>query len=126
MVDNSYLSYEYGGTNTPANAFIIETRYVDATGGGEGVVGLRDAEFNFVYVDFVKPVAPPGTIPPVLSISKASGNNVVISWDNGPGFVLQKNGSLTSPGAWADLGTANPSAPIAIGSTPLFFRVRSP
>src|SRR5439155_21696151 len=61
VVDNSYLSYEYGGTNSPSNAFIIESRYVDATGGGEGVVALRDAEFNFVWVDFQNPLAPAGT-----------------------------------------------------------------
>jgi hypothetical protein len=28
--------------------------------------------------------------------------------------------------SWTDIGTANPSAPIAIGATPMFFRVRSP
>ena len=126
VVDNSYLSYEYSGTNTPANAFIIETRYVDASGGGEGVVKLRDAEFNFVYVDFLNPVAPAGTVPPVLGITHSSGNNVVVSWSNGPGFVLQKNGSLANPNGWTDVGTANPSAPIAMGGTPLYFRVRSP
>jgi hypothetical protein len=126
VVDNSYLSYEYGGTNTPANAFIIETRYVDDSGGGEGVVRLRDAEFNFVYVDFVNPVAPPGTVPPVLTISRSDATHVVVSWSNGPGFVLQKTSTLTNPASWTDVGTANPSAPILVGSTPVFFKVRSP
>ena len=55
VVDNSFMSYEFGGTNTPANAFIIESRYVNASGGGEGVVTLRDADFNFVWVDFTAP-----------------------------------------------------------------------
>lgn len=125
VVDTSVLSYEYGGTNSPANAFIIESRYVDMTGGGEGAVTLRDAEFNFVYVDFLNPLAPPGTLPPTLNIGK-SGNNVIVSWTNGAGFVLQKTSSLTPTPTWTDVGTANPSAPIAITSSNLFFRVQSP
>jgi len=124
VVDTSVLSYEYGGTNTPANAFIIESRYVNASGGGEGVVQLRDADFNFVYVDFLNPLAPPGTTPPVLTINR-SGPNVIVSWSNGPGFILQKSSSL-APTSWTDVGTANPSAPIPISSGPLFFRVKSP
>jgi len=123
IVGNNFLSYEYGGTNTPANAFIIESRYVDASGGGEGVVKLRDGNFNFMFVDFNNPVAPAGTTPPVLRIAK-SGANVVVSWSNGPGFTLQKTSSLASPVSWTDVGTANPSAPIATAGTPLFFRVR--
>ncbi len=125
VVDTSVLSYEYGGTNSPPNAFIIESRYVDASGGGEGVVTLRDADFNFVYVDFQNPLAPPGTVPPVLSISR-SGNNVIVSWSNGPGFVLQKTSSLGLNAVWTNVGTSNPSAPIPIGGGPLFFRASSP
>jgi hypothetical protein len=124
VVDTGVLSYEYGGTNTPANAFIIESRFVNASGGGEGVVQLRDADFNFVYVDFLNPLAPPGTTPPVLSINR-SGANVIVSWSNGPGFILQKSSSL-APTSWTDVGTANPSAPIPVSSGPLFFRVKSP
>jgi hypothetical protein len=125
VVDTGGLSYEYGGTNTPANAFIIESRYVDGSGGGEGVVELRDAEFNFVFVDFQNPVAPPGTVPPVLTLTRG-GSSVVVSWSNGPGFVLQKSSVLGAHPVWVDVGTANPSAPIPINSGPLFFRVRSP
>lgn len=125
VVDTSFLSYEYGGTNTPANAFIIESRYVDASVGGEGVVKLRDAEFSFVYVDYRNPLAPPGTLPPVLTITRSAGN-VVVSWSNGPGFVLQKATSLTGTGNWTDVGPANPSAPVPIAGNSLFFRVRSP
>jgi hypothetical protein len=124
VVDTSVLAYEYGGTNTPANAFIVESRYVDVSG-GEGVVALRDAEFNFVYVDFQNPLAPPGTVPPVLSIAR-SGNNVVVAWSNGPGFILQETSSLGPDPVWIDVGTSNPSAPIPIGGTALFFQVRSP
>ena len=124
VVDTSFLSYEYGGTNTPANAFIIESRYVDMTGGGEGVVTLRDAEFNFAWVDFTNPLAPPGTVPPVLTITR-SGSNVIVSWTNGPGFKLQKTSTLTSNPTWTDVGTQNPSAPIPISGAQ-FFRVTSP
>jgi len=122
VVDTSFLSYEYGGTNTPATSFIIESRYVNPTG-GEGTVTLRDADFNFVWVDFLNPLAPPGTVPPVLTITR-SGNNVIVSWTNGPGFILEKSGSLSGP--WTTVGTQNPSAPIAIGSVPQFFRAKSP
>jgi hypothetical protein len=125
VVDNSFLSYEYGGTNTPSNAFIVQTRYVNMSGGGEGVVELRDAQFNFVYVDFLNPLAPPGTLPPVLQLTSAGGN-ATISWSNGPGFVLQKTGSLSKPITWTDVGTNNPTVlPIAAGG-PQFYRVRHP
>ena len=57
LVDTSFLSYEYGGTNTPANAFIIESRTIDpAANGGVGAAVLRDAEFNFMFVDFQNPL----------------------------------------------------------------------
>jgi hypothetical protein len=126
VVDNSYLSYEYGGSNSPAGAFVIEARYVDESGGGEGVVTLRDAEFEFVYVDFANPVAPPGTVPPVLTITRTDATHVTVSWSNGSGFILQKTSSLKSPVSWTDVGPGNPSAPIATSTSPLFFRVRSP
>jgi len=121
VVDNSYMSYEYGGTNT----FIVESRYVDASGGGEGVVKLRDAAFNFVYVDFINAIAPPGTIPPVLTLHK-TGNTATVSWTNGAGFILQKTSTPNISGSWVNVGTANPSASIALTGTPQFFRVRSP
>jgi len=122
VVDTSFLSYEYGGTNTPASSFIIESRFVNPTG-GEGTVTLRDADFNFIWVDFQNPLAPPGTVPPVLTITK-SGSNVIVSWTNGPGFILEKSSSLS--GGWTTVGTQNPSAPIAIGALPQYFRAKSP
>jgi hypothetical protein len=120
VADTSFLSYEYGGTNTPANAFIVESRYINPAGPS---APLRDAEFSFVYIDFQNPLAPPGTVPPVLTITK-SGSNVIVSWTNGPGFILEKSSSLT--GGWTTVGTANPSAPIAIGGVPQYFRAKSP
>ncbi len=123
VVDTSYLCYEYGGTNTPNNAFIITSHDVNDSGGGEGVVGVRDAEFYFVYVDFTTPLAPAGTTPPVLSATRPDSQHIVISWSNGAGFTLQQTSSLAGTPTWTDIGTANPSAPIAIGSGPAFFRV---
>jgi hypothetical protein len=123
-VDNSFMSYEYGGTNTPANAFIIEARYVDPTGGGEGTVTLRDADFNFVWVDFQNPLTPPVTAQPVLSI-RQSGSNVIVSWTNGPGFILQTTSTLSAHPTWSNLSTQNPQTiPITPGAQ--FFRVISP
>jgi hypothetical protein len=124
VVDNSYLSYEYGGTNTPANAFIIETRYVDASGGGEGVVKLRNAEFNFVWVDFQNPLTPSSTLLPVLTITRTDATHVTVSWSNGPGFILQETSALGPNAVWSSLGTQNPHT-LPIGSTPQFFRVAS-
>jgi hypothetical protein len=126
VVDNGYLSYEYGGTNTPANAFIIETRYVDGSGGGEGVVGLRDTEFYFVWVDFQTPLAPAGTVSPVLSITRSDASHVTVSWSNGPGFILQQTSALSpQPASWTNMGTSNPHT-LSIGTGPQFFRVISP
>jgi len=122
VADTSFLSYEYGGTNTPANAFIVESRYIDASG---PAAVLRDAEFSFAYVDFQNPVAPAGTVPPVLSISQ-SGANVNISWSNGPGFILQQTTALSATPVWTNLGTQNPQTiPIATAGNQ-FFRVVSP
>jgi len=121
VADTSFLSYEYGGTNTPSTAFIVESRYIAAG----PATALRDAEFSFVYLDFQNPIAPPGTVQPVVSIAR-NGGNVVVSWSNGPGFILEQTGSLAGTPVWSTVGTANPSAPIAIGSGPTFFRVKSP
>ena len=95
------------------------------TGGGEGVVRLRDAEFNFVYVDFQNPLAPPGTIPPVLQIVKGTGN-ATVSWSNGPGFILQETGSLNHPTTWTDVGTNNPTVIPLTPGTSQYYRVRHP
>lgn len=119
VVDTSVLSYEYGGTNTPANAFIIESRYVDAN----DVATLRDADFNFVFVDFLNPLAPPGSNPPVLTIAR-SGGNVVLSWTNGTGYILQQTTALTANPVWTDIGPTNPSAPIPAGTGAMYFRLR--
>jgi len=121
VVDNSFLSYEYGGTNAPAAAFIVESRYVDASGGGEGVVKLRDAEFNFVYVDFLNPLTPPGTSPPVLTITR-NGDSASVSWTNGSGYKLQATTALGPNAEWADLGSQNPQT-VPLTGTARFFRV---
>jgi hypothetical protein len=123
VVDNSFLSYEYGGTNSPSDAFIITSVYIDTSSGGEGIVTNRDADFNFAWVDFANPMAPPGTTSPVLTIAH-TGANVTISWTNGPGFILQTTSSL-SPPSWSNLGTQNPQT-VAITPQNQFFRVVSP
>jgi hypothetical protein len=126
VVDTSLLSYEYGGTNTPANSFIIESRYLNPGAGpsGEDIASLRDADFNFAWVDFQTPLAPAGTAQPVLSITH-SGSNVAVSWSNGPGFILQSTSSLSGTPVWTSLGTANPHT-LSIGTSNQFFRLVSP
>ncbi|MGA2747369.1 MAG: hypothetical protein ABSG59_01225 [Verrucomicrobiota bacterium] len=51
-----------------------------------------------------------------------SGNNVIISWSNGPGFNLQTTGSLSGKPTWTTLGTQNPQT-VAITAQNQFFRV---
>jgi len=118
VVDNSFLSYEYGGTNVPNNVFMINAVAISPD---DSSVVFADADFNFVWVDFTNPLAPPGTTPPVLSITR-NGVIVVISWSNGPGFTLQSATSLTGTPQWSSLGTQNPRT-IAIGGQEQFFRV---
>jgi hypothetical protein len=127
VVDNSFLSYEYGGTNVPADAFIISSVYIDASSGGEGVVTFRDADFNFVWVDFANPLAPPSTSLPVVSVASFTSTNLTISWSNGPGFILQSTPSLSSP-TWTAVstGTNNPAVVPILPTGSQFFRVVSP
>ena len=122
VVDTSFMSYEYGGTNVPANAFIIEARTIDpAANGGQGAAVLRDADFNFVWVDFQTPLEPPGFTHPVLSIRR-SGNSVNISWTNGDGFTLQQTSDLSGTPVWTDLSAQNPQT-ITISPATKFFRL---
>lgn len=126
VVDNSFLSYEYGGTNSTPDAFIISSVFINATNGqGEGVVNFRDADFNFVWVDFTNPLAPPSTTStqPAVSIAQ-TGTNVIISWTNGPGFILQSTSSLLNP-TWTPVatGTNNPATVPILPAQNQFFRV---
>jgi len=124
VVDNSFMSYEYGGTNIPNNAFIISSVYINAASSSdEGVVTFRDADFNFVWVDYAIPLRPPSSVvPPVLSIAR-SGTNVIVNWSDGPGFYLQSATSLILSN-WTSLGTQNPQTiPIKMAQDQ-FFRVR--
>ena len=61
---------------------------------------------------------------PLLAITR-SGDSVIVSWTNGPGFILEQTGNLSGATAWADLGPQNPQTN-AISSTNVFFRLRSP
>lgn len=120
VVDNSFLSYEYGGTNVPNNAFIIDSVTINTSGGN--TVVPADADFNFVWVDFTNPLSlSAGVVRPVLNIVK-SGNNVIVSWTNGTGFMLQSTTSLTGTPQWTNLGTQNPQT-IAITGKSEFFRL---
>lgn len=122
VVDTSFMSYEYGGTNNPNNAFIISSVYIATNSAGDFVTN-RDADFNFVWVDFANPLSPPSaTAQPVLSVSHTS-TNLTISWTGGAGSYLQTTSSLSQP-TWTSLGTQNPQT-IPITGTSQFFRVSS-
>jgi hypothetical protein len=125
VVDDSFLSYEYGGTNVPNNVFMIDSVFID-TSSGSPVVTFRDADFNFVWVDFTNPLAPPITIPPppMLTVASYTSTNLTISWSNGPGFILQSTSSLSNP-AWTAVatGTNNPAVVPILPTGSQFFRV---
>ena len=126
VVDNSYLSYEYGGTNTPANAFIIETRYVDASGGGggEGVVALRDAEFNFVFVDFLNPLTPTAVVVPAFNPPVLSNGQLTISW-TGTGTLLQSDSLAKPMSQWTSVTSTSPYVVTpAAGAPRTFYRLQ--
>ena len=55
VVDTSVLAYEFAPASGPTNAWVVEARSLNAT--------LRDAEFNVVFVDFKKPLAPKSDAP---------------------------------------------------------------
>jgi hypothetical protein len=108
------MSYEYVGTNT----FLIEARYINS---GADSAELRDANFNFAWIDFANPLTPTVTAQPLLSIIRQD-DPAQISWVNGIGYTLQKTSELGSNAVWSDLGTANPQS-VAITSNRQFFRL---
>ncbi len=118
LVDTSVLSYQY---DAGSSAFIVESRYVDASGGGEGAVKLRDAEFNVVFVDFLNPPSPtPAVALPSITITR-TGNQVTLSWTGT--YTLQGSPSIGPDANWVNLGFANPTGPLTIGSQNQFFRL---
>ncbi len=123
VVDNSFFSYEYGATNAPANSFVIESRYILSNAGPDnlGDTPLRDADFNFVWVDFHNPLAPPA-LPPVatISISTISGG-YSLTWTAPAGFVLQSASSLT--GTWTTIPNATSPWTVTSSGAKTFYRV---
>jgi hypothetical protein len=63
-------------------------------------------------------------ISPVLAITR-NGNNVIVSWKNGIGFILQQMSDLSGVPVWTDLGAQNPQT-IAITPSNAFFRAIGP
>jgi len=120
------FSYEYGGTNIPANAFIIESRYVDASGGGEGVVALRDAEFNFVFVDFLNPLTPTTVVVPAFNPPVLRNGQLTISW-TGTGTLLQSSNVALPMTQWTPVPN-NPTSPYivtpAAGAPQTYYRLQ--
>ena len=119
VVDTSLLSYEFGGTNTPATAFIIESRFVQAdnTGTVDGIEALRDGEFNFVYVDFKNPLAPPGYTPKV-SIAPNGTGSVTVTWNG----TLQSASAVTGP--YTNVTGASPLTVSTTGPAKFYRAVR--
>ena len=76
--------------------------------------------------DFVTATADNFTfgIQPVLKITRTE-SNVVLSWTNGPSFMLQQSSSLSQPSVWTNLGSQNPQTN-SIGSGNSFYRLIGP
>ncbi len=125
VVDECFMSYEYGGTNSPNNVFVINSVHID-TSGSSPVVTLRDADFNFAWVDFANPLSPPSTAPvqPTVSVTSVTSTSLTISWSNGAGFILQSTPSLSNP-TWTPVstGTNNPAVVPILPTGSQFFRV---
>ena len=81
-------------------------------------VSLPAFQDDISFQLYVPPVAAPQ-----LSLTR-SGNQVTVSWNNGPGFVLQTTGVLGPQAVWTSLGTANPQV-VPITTARQFFRVVS-
>ena len=60
----------------------------------------------------------------LLAIAR-SGDSVIVSWSNAPGFILKGTGDLSANPVWTNLCTQNPHTLPTTGSA-LFFRVVSP
>ncbi len=124
VVDTCFLSYEYGGTNSPSDAFIIESRYLEPAGGADnlGQALPRDCDFNFVWVDFADSLTPAASVAqPKLAITR-NGDQVVLSWEAGTGYTLQTTAALSTSPTWVEVGAQNP-ATIALAATNQYFRL---
>lgn len=59
-----------------------------------------------------------------LKIAKA-GNNISLSWTNGPNFIVQSNSSINKSSGWVDIPGAS-NSPVILGavSNSLFFKLK--
>ena len=64
-----------------------------------------DSQFSQAYVDDVLAIANLGDIPttnPVLE-STQNGDQLILSWTNAAGYVLQRNDDLSNPNGWVNV-----------------------
>ncbi len=126
VVDTCFLSYEYGATNAPKNSFVIESRYIQSSGGpgNLGDTPLRDCDFNFVWVDFANPLAPPAPAPLAhVNVTTVNGG-LSLSWTAPPGFVLQSAAALKGP--WTTVPNATSPWTVTYTGAKSFYRVAQP
>ena len=96
-------------------------------GGGEGVVGLRDAEFNFVFVDFLNPLTPTAVVVPAFNPPVLSNGQLTISW-TGTGTLLESTNVAVPMIQWTPV-PGNPSGsytvtPATNGVPHLYYRLQ--
>jgi len=120
LVDTVTLGYE-----ATSEGFVVEARAVDASApDSASAVQLRDAGFQFAWVDFTNPLSPP-TRTPRLAVER-SGSNLRLSWDgDAANQVLESSPSLVKP-AWTPVtdGSAG-SITLPNSAATLFFRLRA-
>ena len=120
VVDNVTLSYEAN-----ADGFLVESRAVNpAAPASASAVQLRDANFQFAWVDFTNPLSP-AVVVPQLAVER-SGSNLLISWKGaGSSFVLEATPSLVKP-SWAPLTDGSATSFVVPNTAATqFFRLRA-
>jgi len=114
------LSYEAN-----ADGFLVESRAVNpAAPASASAVQLRDANFQFAWVDFTNPLSP-AVVVPQLAVER-SGSNLLISWKGaGSSFVLEATPSLVKP-SWAPLTDGSATSFVVPNTAATqFFRLRA-
>jgi hypothetical protein len=100
------------GGIAPVNATSAGVRFESSDGATNYPSGATADNFQFAIQ------------PPTLTIM-LSGSSVIISWSNGPGFILSQTSDLSGVPVWQDLGAQNPQT-IPIAPSPAFIRLHSP
>lgn len=127
VADTGTLAYEYDSERA---GFVIVNRHI-VPGGGQTVGGVTydgfpsvDTDFQFAYVDFTNPLAPPGSEPPSLSVTRTA-SQITISWPASfTGFTLESSSALPASSWTTVSGVVNNSVTVTPSDLAKFYRLR--